>query len=384
MSTLRIAFITPEFVTESYFSGGLANYVYRVSKELVSLGHDVHVYRLTATFPPQWMNRLTRHRLSNTLRWIGFSFKAYQKLRNLHRQKAFHIVQFSNSYACGLFTMLLLWVHYVVRISCYRPVWNEMAGVVRNFDARAIEWLEKLQLRLSRHIYAPSFALKKMLVHKAKIRHVEVIRTPLYVETADWDTSIYNEYLKDKDYLLFFGRFQLHKGFHILAQALHQILQDHNDLYAVCVGLDMSTTIAPSMKEYARSLCNQNADRLIFINQTPHAQLYPIIAGAKLVVLPSLVDNLPNTCLEAMAFGKPVIGTIGTSFDELITDGESGFLVPPGDVKSLSLKIKAAWIHPDLDKIGQAAQRKIQEFAPEYTVQALLHYYNEIIKSYDD
>lgn len=398
---MRIGFITPEFVTESYYSGGLANYVYRVSKSLVSLGHDVHVftlsdseisefkhdgihvYRLTAAFPLRWMNWLTRHRLSNMLRWLGFSFKTYRKLKKLHRQKAFHIVQFPNSYACGLFTSLLLRIPYVVRISCYRPVWNEMAGADRNLDTKAIEWLEWLQLRLSRYIYAPSLTLKEMLAQKANIRHVQVIRTPLYMETVNWDTSIYNEYLKDKNYLLFFGRFQLHKGFHVLAQALHQVLQDHRDLYAVCVGLDTSTKISPSMKEYARSLCNKNADRLIFIDQTPHTQIYPIIAGARLVVLPSLVDNLPNTCLEAMGLGRPVIGTKGASFDEVITDGETGFLVSPGDMKALSSKIHDAWIHPNLDAIGQAARRKVKDFAPKQTVQALLDYYNVILREND-
>lgn len=40
---MRIAFITPEFVTNAYFSGRLANYVHRVSRVLAEMGHDVHV-----------------------------------------------------------------------------------------------------------------------------------------------------------------------------------------------------------------------------------------------------------------------------------------------------------------------------------------------------
>jgi glycogen synthase len=44
---MRIAFITPEFVTEEYFSGGLANYVHRITKYLTSLGHEVHVIILS-------------------------------------------------------------------------------------------------------------------------------------------------------------------------------------------------------------------------------------------------------------------------------------------------------------------------------------------------
>lgn len=397
MNNLRIAFTTPEYVTERYFSGGLANYVHRVAKVLVSLGHEVHVvalseidqaefnhdgiqvHRITVGKLEQQLNRLTRYRLTGVTKWLDFSFKAYRKLKQLHKQKSLDIVQFPNWSSCGLVSSLFLGIPYVVRISSYSPVWYELTGRKRNLDIRGKEWLEWLQLRLSRHIYAPSYALKQMLAQEAQITHVQVIHTPFYLETLDWDSSVYDECLKDKKYLLFFGRFQIHKGFHILAQALPQVLEQYPDCHAALVGLDMPSAIAPSMKEYARSLCGKNADRLIFIGQTPHKQLYPIIAGAKLVVLPSLVDNLPNACLEAMALGKPVIGTLGASFDEMIADGETGFLVPAGDVGALVAKIKEVWACSRLDEIGQAAKLKVFDFSPERTVQEVLMYYRKIL-----
>lgn len=40
---MRIAFITPEFVTEDNFCGGLANYLHRITQSLASVGHDIHV-----------------------------------------------------------------------------------------------------------------------------------------------------------------------------------------------------------------------------------------------------------------------------------------------------------------------------------------------------
>ena len=394
---MRIGFATPEYVTENYFSGGLANYVHRVAKALVSLGHEVHVitlsdidqaefehhgvrvHRVTVGKLHKWLNRLTRYRVSSTTKWLDFSFQAYRKLKQLHEQKPFDILQFPNSRACGLFSKLLLRVPQVTRISCYRPVWNEQAGMKRNLDAKATEWLEWLQLRLSQNTYAPSYTLQKMLAQEAQISNVKVIRTPFYLETEDWDSSIYDACLKDKKYLLFFGRFQLHKGFHILAQALPQVLEKHSDCHAAFVGLDAPSSLAPSMKEYAHSLCGQHAERLIFIGQTPHKQLYPIIAGAKLVVLPSLIDNLPNACLEAMALGKAVVGTIGASFDELITDGETGFLVPSDNVEALTAKVNEVWENLRLNEIGQAAKQKLLEFSPELTVQEVLTYYREIL-----
>ena len=394
---MRIAFVTPEFVTESYFSGGLANYVYRVSKALTSLGHEVDVVLLSDSRQAELihdgirvhcvnsgplrhgLNLFTRHRLPATSERLDFSFQVHRKLKELQKQRRFDVVQFPSYGACGLVSSLLLRVPQTVRISSYQPAWNKFAGLKQSLDLRVTAWMEWLQLRLCRHVYAPSHYLKGLLKQEAKIKNVRVIRTPFYLETATWDSSIYDETVKNKDYLLFFGRFQLHKGFHILAQALASILQAHSDCYAVLVGLDASTPLAKSMKEYALSLCGKNTDRLIFLGQTRHQQLYPIIAGARLVVLPSLIDNLPNACLEAMGLGKPVIGTMGTSFEEIITDGKTGFLVPPGDVEALVEKIGEAWTHPHLYKIGEAARQQVQGLAPEKTVQELLLYFRAII-----
>lgn len=398
MKKLRIVFVTTEYITEQYFSGGLANYIHRVAKALVSLGHEVHVislsksaqsefehqgvqvHRLNVGKLHKWINRVTRKCISGTMKRLDFSVQAYLRLRKMNKQKSIDIVQFPSYRACGLVSRLLLRIPQVTRISSYRPVWNQKAGKKRNLDARATEWLEWLQLRLSQHIYAPSYTLQEMLAQQAKISNVIVIRTPFYLETLEWDTSVYDACLKDKKYLLFFGRFELHKGFHILVHALPQVLKRHPDCNAAFVGLDMQSRLAPSMKEYAQEVCCEYVERLIFIGQTPHTQLYPIIAGAKLVVLPSLIDNFPNACLEAMALGKPVIGTIGASFDELITDGETGFLVPPNNVDALAARISEVWEHPKLSERGQAAKDKILEFSPARTVQDLLEYYKEILR----
>lgn len=394
---MRIAFVTPEFVTESYYSGGLANYVYRVSKALASLSHEVHVvtfsdidqsdfdyagihvHRLKSCRIHKWIDRLTRNRLRGTSKWIDFTFKVYFKMKKLHKIAPFDIIQFPNSRACGLITSLFLRVPYVIRLSCYRPLLNRLDGIDRNLDAKATEWLEWLQLRTSQHIYAPSYTLKHILEQEANVTNVQVIRSPFYFETVERDTSVYQKHLKDKNYLLYFGRFQILKGFHLIARALPQVLQAHPDCYAAFVGLDTATHIAPSMKEYALSLCGKDSNRLIFIGQTPHSQLYPIINSARVIVLPSLIDNLPNTCLEAMALGKPVIGTRGASFDEIITDEENGFLVPVGDEKALADRINEAWIHPGLEEIGRAARRKVQDFSPDRTIKELLVYYKDIL-----
>ena len=211
--------------------------------------------------------------------------------------------------------------------------------------------------------------------------YVSLSRSPFYVETREWDSSVYDQYLKDKKYVLYFGRFQVHKGFHTLARALPEFLKQCPDAYVVLAGRDMETSVASSMIGFARTECAAFISRLIFLENLPHIRLYPIIAGAQMITLPSLVDNFPNACLEAMGLGKVVIGTKGTGFEELITDSVDGFLVPPDNPAALADKMVSAWNHPKLEIMAAAAKQRMAEFAPEKTVATLLRYYSEVLKT---
>lgn len=379
---LRIAFATPEYVTEDYYDGGLANYVHRVATALAGMGHDIHVLTLSGTDDAEFAHDgVTVHRIKSRRRWsrLDFSINVYRALKRIDSQQPLHLVQFPNYSCCGVVSMCRLRIPYVLRASSYQPALNDAAGVTRTLKVRMVEGLEALQFRLSRHVYAPSHTLQRTLTEEARLPHVRVIRTPFYLETLDWDTSVHDRFLKGKPYVLFFGRFQLHKGFHTLARALPRVLTRYPDACAALVGRDMASRLAPSMAGYARAQCGDAADRIVVLDKLPHRQLYPVIAGARLVVLPSLIENLPNAGLEAMALGRAVIGTRGTGFEELITDEETGFLVTPNNPDALAETMISAWSHPKREAIGAAARRKSLEFSPERTVEALLAYFREVM-----
>ena len=396
---LRIAFATPEYVTESDYDGGLANYLARVTKALAKLGHDVHVVSLSSIDETEFeyegvivhrvmlkrgwqlLNTLTRYHLPTTLHWLNLSTQVYRKLKQKKKKKPFHLIQYPNYSFCGVLPILFLSVPHVVRASSYEPGRNEAAGGKQDLDNRLVHRLEKLQFQLSRHVYAPSFMLQEMLASRDGLNRVQVIRTPFYLENGDWDSSVYDQFLSGRPYLLYFGRFQMHKGFHLLAQALPKFLEQHPEAYAVLIGRDMRTPLAPSMADYAMDQCGRFASRLVVLENLPHHKLFPIVAGAKLVALPSLIDNLPNACLEAMGLGKVVIGTTGTSFDELINDGVNGFLVAPNDASALTEKLVSAWTDPQLPEMGAAARKAMDQFTPDKTVEALLSYYSEVLSA---
>jgi glycosyltransferase involved in cell wall biosynthesis len=291
------------------------------------------------------------------------------------------IIHCFNSHGIGLFCKLLA-IPQVVTASCFRPIWNNLAAVLRTLDVRADELLEALFYRLSANIYSPRHALKDILEKEFNRKDIAVIRTPFYQEVNRLDESVYSDQLADKTYLLYFGRLQQHKGAHILGDALPEIFNRCPDITAVFIGLDGISPDGGSMRNYLKKSNCEHVERLIFIDALRHEQLYPVIQHARLVVLPSLFDNLPNVLLEAMGLGRPVLGTSGCSFDEFIEDGINGFLAAPGNAEDLAKKILTIWDYSDreLAEIGQRAQKKITELAPEKTVQDVLDYYQSVLK----
>jgi glycosyltransferase involved in cell wall biosynthesis len=331
----------------------------------------------------KWANRLTRYRAMISARCLGYSFSCFRKLDDLHRAEKLDLVQSANYQFPGLFASRLLRIPFVLRMTAYTPVWHEQAQLPLTFDMRLLHWIENLHIRASKFVFAPSRAVAQMVGRSLKIKEPQVIPTPFELEVprSEWDERPSCELLPDKPFLLFFGRYQPHKGFLVLVQALPTVMEALPELHVVFVGKDALTRDLPSTRAYAEQLLAAYSERVLFLADMHHAQLYPLIAKARLVALPSLVDNLPNACLEAMALGRPVIGTRGASFEELLEDGVSGFLVPIGEVTELAKAIVTAWRRTDLDELGCRARQAAAQFSPEHCIPPLIEFYEKAIIS---
>ena len=76
----------------------------------------------------------------------------------------------------------------------------------------------------------------------------------------------------------------------------------------------------------------------------------PLIERAEIIILTSRMDNRPSTKIVAMSLGKEVIATNGAGFDEVIRDGENGFLFSEDDANDCLSKIEYAMSLPDEEK----------------------------------
>lgn len=78
---------------------------------------------------------------------------------------------------------------------------------------------------------------------------------------------------------------------------------------------------------FKKELMNaSNNKRIIIKNKISQKKLMNYIFNASLVLFPSLRDNAPNSCLEAMSEKKIVLARSNAGFDDLITHGKNGFL----------------------------------------------------------
>jgi len=123
-------------------------------------------------------------------------------------------------------------------------------------------------------------------------------------------------------------------------------------------------------------LRNQVPGALGFV---PPNELDRLYARSAVVACPSRREGFGMTCLEAMAHGVPVVATGVGGLLDLVTDGETGLVVPPGDVAALRTALERLLGDPELRRRlgGAARQRARERFSWQTATDALLEAYEE-------
>lgn len=115
------------------------------------------------------------------------------------------------------------------------------------------------------------------------------------------------------------------------------------------------------------------------------ARLNLIYAAADVFVMPSLQESFGKTTAEALASGTPVIAFADTPAEDIVDDGESGWLVPHGDADALAAAITAAArLDPGrLAAMGRAGRRHVlATFSPAVVARAHLALYEELVAAH--
>ncbi len=396
---MHVALISGEYVSETNFDGGLANYLYRLACSLKCHGNEVTLIVLSdhaeeseadgirlVRIPldmPSWaalVDFLTLRRFSKAIHLLRASWLLNRGLRARHRMNPLTVAQYPQLGGLSLFCPKE--VPAVIRISSYTPLWRRKGGYddESHFFIRQQEVLEWLAMRRVKAIFSPSHVMAEVVSAAIK-RPVSVIENPYFQESAPWDHRLYEERLEGKTYLLFVGHLSVLKGVAVIAEILAPLLSSHPGLLFVFVGSDPETTCKAPMSERLKFMAGRDSERVICLGRLRHETLYPILSGSLGVVLPSLIDNLPNACIEAMGMSKVVVGTFGTSFDQLICDGQNGFLCRPGDSSHLLQTLERLLSMPAFARaeMEQRARERIEQLRPERVIPRLTSWYEAVV-----
>lgn len=114
-----------------------------------------------------------------------------------------------------------------------------------------------------------------------------------------------------------------------------------------------------------------------------HEDVIPFLQMANVFVLPSYVEGLSNTLLEAMASSLPVVATRISGSEDIVVDGETGLLVPPGDVASLAQALGELLEDPERARaMGQQARQCVMELCSlEQVTTTYMSLYGHLLKN---
>jgi glycosyltransferase involved in cell wall biosynthesis len=172
--------------------------------------------------------------------------------------------------------------------------------------------------------------------------------------------------LPEEPFMLFVGELSKEKGVETLLRA-YQLLNGHRPPL-VLVGKRMPDT--PT----------QFPEGVQVNQEWPHEYVLAAFRRCTLAVLPSICpDACPTTVLEAMAGGRPVIGTSVGGMIDMIIDGCSGLLVPPGDDQALMRAMSRILADDRLRaRLGAGARDGVRAFTASAVAEQLESVYAKV------
>ena len=174
----------------------------------------------------------------------------------------------------------------------------------------------------------------------------------------------------DDPVLIVAGRLEPQKGHRVLLDALPSVLREFPRARLVCLS---DGSLRAELERQTDHLGLKAAVR--FVGYQPDVRGW--LALADLSVLPSFYEGLPLAAVEAQAMQKPVVATAVDGTPEVVLEGKTGFVVPPGDPVRLAEAICRLLRDPELrQRMGRAGRQWTLEcFSQERLIQQTSDFY---------
>jgi len=390
-SVLKIAYISQEYSKDC--GGGVCFYTKNLAHGFTSAGHEVHVIALSETghasddmdgrvyvhkvtpYPLDFLDTSIEGNMHVSRKNLAFSYAAAMELIELKEKYGIHIAETSLWDAEGFVTSLVSPVPLVVRLVTPLSKFIEIQEMDVTKDLRLANWLEGETLRRADKLIAISNNIGTLIKKHHGIGNGKITYGPLGIKLPD-EKLLITEKSSEKLNVLYVGRLEKRKGIDTLFKAIPRIIKEIPQTRFTIVGKD--TDLAPGGRSY-RSYLLKNTDKkyhefISFTDFVTSKQLQDYYRNCDIFVAPSIYESFGQIYIEAMAWGKPVIGCNAGGIPEVIEDCRTGFVITPEDSNELAERIIA---------LGDSELRKQMGLRGRKAVEDIFSIKNMVMQTYD-
>lgn len=402
---MRIGLLSFEYPPETGF-GGIGSYTWYQARALARLGHEVHVlagFKEEGPLTTLERNEIFVHRyrpggramqlFGGLGRWkcwwsrqrLENGWGMYLALKALQERYRFDVLEMPECGAEGLLINSRIDIPTIVRFHSPSRLIMPFYDVPKK-DVFLCSWLEHKAIRTATALSSCSSFLA------GEVQSKMGVTTPISVIPNGIDLDLFDRQERldvaakyglptDKPIIFFAGRMERRKGIHLCGQVVSQVLRDHEATF-VFAGQDlfgyMEKTLLPSLNN------QQLKGSVHYLGKLGLDEVRACVNASDIFLLPSLWENLPYSCLEAMAAGRAIVASAQGGVPELIQHGQNGLLATPGDPDSFVQAIVTLLRDASLrGRLGQAARQTVQEkFTDERVARASIDFYSRVIEAH--
>jgi glycogen synthase len=396
---LTLALISPDYPPDPKGTG-IGTYTKLLTHYLTERGHKVHVITrgLTQQDETRTSGNFTLHRIGvprpdvpmelNALKVtqlavqsianeIAYRRRIARKLEHLINTENIQLIESAESFAESYFYKSEKYPHIPFIIKLHTPFAvgelfdKNLPEPIRQF----VRFFERRLILKASHLTVPSYLPKVIFRREMNLgnRPIRVIPNPPPLGLTDKPESKEVEPLE----VLFVGRVTAFKGVFVLAKAIPKILEAHPETRFIFVGADASNPNGggSTIEALRASLPEKARSNVTFTGHVKLEEVSSYYQRAAICVFPSLFENFPYTCLEAMSHGKAIVGSKNGGMSDLLDDGRCGLLyTPPGDTE--------LWGDAPLRQtLGELArQRALEHFSAEKVMDLTEAFYRKALE----
>ena len=392
---IKVCLLSQEYSGDC--NGGICRYTYDLAHGLSGFGVEVHIISksekninydyldgkiIVHKVVPMSLNVLDFDCMGISGKNLSYSYSACLKILELIENYGIQVVEAPLWDAEGFVFSLVKNIPLVVRVETPLFKVSEIEKWQVTKDLKLANWMEGETARRADKIIAISNAIGKLISDHHAIPKEKIELCPLGIELPAEKTPFTSDEEATKFEILFVGRLEKRKGVEILLKAAQFVAERIPYAQFDIVGKD--TNSAPNGGSYKRFLIDSVDKKYLknikFVGYVDNDKLNNYYKDCSIFVAPSLYESFGLIYLEAMAWGKPVIGCNVGGVPEVIDDGVTGILVPSEDEIALAKAIVSLSDKNLRDKMGKNGRKSVEDtFTINKMTRRTLEIYKEII-----